>query len=417
MRSSSDNQPRRPDGHGISGSPIPDTDCPSCQKPWCHTELKRAALHPVLKGSPYARRTKDLRFQVCKLCDRVYSEHFDTRERYTYFRFVGENALPLLAADSNFPSIVRWAATDSSEEGWMVEVLGSAVLKRRPQDLQPGVDAIMDRLRGGLATPSNMGAWRTAALFRLLARAVNRAAKDDLRPPGNKPVRRLEAGPKDLAWALEHVRNHKVEGLAVYGCSTYTVQRLAYDHLFRCGARERQGTLLVIDDLGPLWNAYDHIIMDESVEVPSRGYLQDCCWKSLEALRNEGACPGNEHVLYVPAGQWRDLFDRLDRVNRLAVAVRRLLQVCDSESLTLNTVLNDEQPNIRRLVNDGARVASPALARLAARLEALAVEGGPTIDTVTYNSLYPVVWQSEKAGACDYDPDVIAEALGLTDSR
>jgi len=182
----------------ISGSSIPDADCPSCQKPWRHTELRRAALHPALKGSPYARRTKEVRFQVCKLCDRVYSEHFESRERFTYFRFVGDNALPLLAADSSFPAIVRWMAEHSSEDGWMVEVLSSAVLKGRPQDLQPGVNALMDRLCGGVATPSNMGAWRSAALFRLLARAVVRAAKDDLRPPGNKPVRRLETSSEDL---------------------------------------------------------------------------------------------------------------------------------------------------------------------------------------------------------------------------
>ena len=415
MISSSEDQPRRPVGLGISGSPIPETDCPSCQKPWSHTELKRAALHPALKGSPCARRTKDLRFQICKLCDRVYSEHFDTRDRYTYFRFVGENALPLLAADSTFPSIVHWAAEDSSEESWMIEVLGSAVLKRRPQDLQPGVGAIMDRLRGGLATPSNMGAWRTAALFRLLARVVDRAAKDDLRPPGNKPVRRLETRPEDLAWALEHVKNHQVEGLAAYGCSTHTVQRLAYDHLFNRGALEPESALVVIDDLGPLWQALDQIIMDESVEIPSRGYLLKTCWESLEDLRKVGARPGNEHVLYLPPRDWRRLFDRLDRVNRLASAVQRLLLVCESEPLALNTVLNDEQSNIRRLVNDGARVAPPAQARLAARLEALAVAGEPPINRVAYNSLYPVVKQSEKAGACDYEPAVIADALGLGD--
>ena len=352
MISSSEDQPRRPVGLGISGSPIPETDCPSCQKPWSHTELKRAALHPALKGSPCARRTKDLRFQICKLCDRVYSEHFDTRDRYTYFRFVGENALPLLAADSTFPSIVHWAAEDSSEESWMIEVLGSAVLKQRPED---------------------------------------------------------------LAWALEHVKNHQVEGLAAYGCSTHTVQRLAYDHLFNRGALEPESALVVIDDLGPLWQALDQIIMDESVEIPSRGYLLKTCWESLEDLRKVGARPGNEHVLYLPPRDWRRLFDRLDRVNRLASAVQRLLLVCESEPLALNTVLNDEQSNIRRLVNDGARVAPPAQARLAARLEALAVAGEPPINRVAYNSLYPVVKQSEKAGACDYEPAVIADALGLGD--
>ena len=326
MTSSTDAQP------GISGAPIPETDCPYCQKPWSHTELRRAALHPRLRGSPGARRTKDLRFQICKICDRVYAEFFESRERYKYFRFVGEGALPLLSARSTFPDIVRWMARHSSEDGWMIEVLSSAVLKRRPQDLQPGVDTLMDRLRAGVAPASNMGAWRTAALFRLLARVVERATKDDLRPPGNKAVRDVEATPADLAWAIERIRSQEVEGLARYGCTFSAVQRLAYEHRFDCGSPTRDGALIVIDDLSPLWQALDETIMDESIEVPSRSYLLKTAWGSLETLRRAGACPGNEHVLFLPEQEWKTLTERLDRVNRLAASVERLLRVCDAES-------------------------------------------------------------------------------------
>jgi len=118
----------------------------------------------------------------------------------------------------------------------------------------------------------------------------------------------------------------------------------------------------------------------------------------------------------MPHDAWRSLLDRLDSVNRLAFAVRRLLQVCDSDSLALNTVLNDEAMNIQRLVNEGARIAPSAMVRLAARLEILGAEvDEASIDNTTYRALYPVVKKSEKAGACDYAPSVIAEALGLTD--
>jgi hypothetical protein len=345
---------------GFSGSPVPENDCPSCQKSWSRTELKRAALHPALRGSPNARRSKDIHFQVCELCDRVYSEHFESRERYTYFRFVGENALPLLTAESTFPDFVRWAAEHSSEEGWMVEALSSTLLKRRPQDLQPGVDAIFDHLRGGVAPASNMGVWR--------------AAKDDLRPPpGNKPIRRLETGPEDLAWAL-----------------------------------------VVIDDLSPLWQVLDDIVMDESIEVPSRGYLLKTCWESLGTLRQVGARPGNEHVLFMPEAEWQSLSARLDRVSRLAFSVERLLQACDSDSEALNTVFNDDEMNIQSLVNEGGRIAPPALRRLKAKLESLGSPAdGAKIDNIVYRSLYPVVWRAEKADACDCEPAVIAEALGI----
>jgi len=72
--------------------------------------------------------------------------------------------------------------------------------------------------------------------------------------------------------------------------------------------------------------------------------------------------------------------------------------------------------NIQRLVNEGARIAPSAMVRLAARLEILGAEvDEASIDNTTYRALYPVVKKSEKAGACDYAPSVIAEALGLTD--
>jgi hypothetical protein len=343
----------------------------------------------------------------------VYAEFFDTRERYTYFRFVGEGALPLLGAEASFPDIVNWMAEDSSEDGWMIEVLASAVLKRRPQDLQPGVDALMSRLRGGVHPASNDGAWRAAALFRLLGRAIERAAKDDLRPPGNRPVGRLEPTAAELAWAIGHVESHRVEGLAYYGCTASTVRWLAHDHMFASGSPTRAAALIAIDDLGPLWGALDDVIMDERVEVPSRNYLLKTCWESLEAVRNLGARPGNEHVLFLPEQEWTTLHGRLDRVNRLAASTERLLRACEGDPLTLNQVLTDEYMNIQRLVNDGARIAPAALSRLEARLEELAGKTEPNINVVAYKSLYPVVKRGQQATACDREPAVVAEALGI----
>jgi hypothetical protein len=129
--------------------------------------------------------------------------------------------------------------------------------------------------------------------------------------------------------------------------------------------------------------------MDERIEVPSRDYLLKICREPLETVRNLGARPGNEYLLFLPAKEWATLRDRLDRVNRLAASTVRLLRACDEDSLTLNRVFNDEHMNIQQLIDKGARIAPSALSLLQSRLDELEDRTEPNTDIIATDRSIP----------------------------
>ena len=94
---------------------------------------------------------------------------------------------------------------------------------------------------------------------------------------------------------------------------------------------------------------------------------------------------------------------------RLAMASSRCM--VSGRTISLSSTLLKRRPQD---LQPGGRIAPPALRRLKAKLESLGSPAdGAKIDNIVYRSLYPVVWRAEKADACDCEPAVIAEALGI----
>ena len=48
-----------------------------------------AGRHPRLKGSRWLRSRKLGKLRVCRHCGRLWNEHYDSREHYTWYRNLG----------------------------------------------------------------------------------------------------------------------------------------------------------------------------------------------------------------------------------------------------------------------------------------------------------------------------------------
>jgi hypothetical protein len=367
-----------------------------------------ATRHPRLKGSPFVGRRGVASLYFCGSCGTLWHVVYDSREGYTVAGRLGRDIIELFAADTDVPRIVGFACSpDAMVPFRVLDDLTGMVLRRRPGQCQPAVDAVLTALdaTSRLALPPDTITFLALVFVKAIERAGHGSLRGGPAPPTyvSKAMRRQQA----QAMSRRFVP-HVVDGRAYLAYNAWVIDRLVWEEQKARYSSVRGTAAVTIDDLAPIWRLLDHPLLAADDDGGARGSHLRTWWKMVEALEQARA-PLTAHAVFMPDARWQELQRRVEPVARLAALVGELLA---SESLAAAERCRE----LRRigvltpdLLRDGARFtesAQEASRRLLARLDASksnADRSAPDHDAAAAVALREILTAHAKALAADRD--------------
>jgi len=367
-----------------------------------------ATRAPALRGSKLVGRRGVAGLFVCRECGSLWQIGDDAREGYAQARRLGPEAVPLFAADSDVPRLVRYVESHFVlATFFLIRELAELLIRRRPEGLQEGVEQIMVAFDRGANVETENEADRLWMLTELLRQILERAVRADLRPPGPraKPPRRYT----DRMYQEQYARfePRTVQGLAYLACNRDVLGRQLWESYMTWGVADAASAVVAIEDLGPLWRLLDRPPVRMLESGTARGVRVRAWWRAAEAMQNPCAMAWSDHALYLPEPEWQELRRRLDPVRRLADAASRLLAASEGSAADLRRQVEQEAVVLRRLLDQGARLLPQAAHRLeaaAARAERLAgLRSGKEADAskLAAEGLRTLLAENRKSEAAD----------------
>lgn len=335
-----------------------------------------ATRAPALRGSKLVGRRGVAGLFVCRECGSLWQIGDDAREGYAQARRLGPEAVPLFAADSGVPRLVRYVESHFVLATFLlIRELAELLIRRRPEGLQKGVEQIIAAFDRGANVESENEADRLWMLTELLRQILERAVRADLRPPGPrpKPPRRYT----DRMYQEQYARFERrtVKGLAYLACNRDVLGRQLWESYMTWGAADAASAAVSIEDLAPLWHLLDRPPVQMLESGTARGVRVRAWWRAAEAMQNPCALAWNDHALYLPEAEWHELRRRLDPVCRMADTAARLLASSETQAVEFRRQVEQEGVLFGELLRQGARLLPEAVHRLeatAARAERLA---------------------------------------------
>ena len=117
----------------VSGEPLPEPSCTFCAAPYKGLELKAAGYHPALYRTDWLRSPRLGRLRVCKHCFRLWTQHRDSREHYTWYADMGPSGAEVLKATATPNSLIRYTALNCTDRGrYWIPLVADAWMRRDP---------------------------------------------------------------------------------------------------------------------------------------------------------------------------------------------------------------------------------------------------------------------------------------------
>ena len=390
----------------ISGSAPRPSACEYCARPNQGLDLILVGRHPRLRGTTWLKSRQLGKLRVCRHCDRLWSEHFDSREGYVWYRDLGQGSLDILAEDSHVRRIIRWLAVDSPKDAyfWALEVLKEC-LRRHPDQLQSTLNTVLEALATLPSAPTELAAERRYAVLKMALLAVEQAAA--FGPESGQSKTGTHRHESELVRSPEpalvrrqcQLHDPRPVGRAYLGKSPGLMWELARQSLWRRGT-DPTGCRLYCPDVGPLLGAaFAELLADEERGI-QRGYRRRNAFKDLFRLREIALRSDHSHCLAMPGDQWQALDQALDPVARMAQAADELLVALKMPTEQRLTLIQEHRQYMTLLSEHGARLDTETTALLERCLESLQ-QSAEHPDQIAYSDLYLLLKTTEQQARMD----------------
>ncbi|MDX1571901.1 MAG: hypothetical protein R3200_15575 [Xanthomonadales bacterium] len=264
------------------------------------------------------------KLRICRHCERLWLECFDTREHYTWYRDLGHGTVDVLTAGTSPLDVVDWAARELPESAvFWCQLLLAAWLRKRPDTGQATLDRVVEILAGRVREPGELAALRRLAVLQFALAAV----KQRSRAQGRSADGGVKPDPKEIRRVCAAHQPNPGRAVAYLGKSATVVRRIARTVALRAPPRHSDGALELEDPTPLVAAALANPMPGEKRGYP-RGQRLRRGLECLLALRRIGGrWSATAPTLSMPPEGWRTLDAAMDPVSLLATAVSSLLDL------------------------------------------------------------------------------------------